>query len=66
VDVALAPMAWWLFRMVRLGWYGKQDYDPIVFALRDLRGVGLLLITLALMFWGAGIWSDWWALLTGA
>ena len=57
--VALIPIFWWLFRMVRLGWYGKQDYDPIVFALRDKRGVGLLLITLSLMFWSAGLWSQW-------
>ena len=60
--VALVPIAWWLFRMVRLGWYGKQDYDPIVFALRDKRGVGLLLITLSLMFWAAGLWQDWFGL----
>ncbi|SLN50607.1 UbiA family prenyltransferase [Roseisalinus antarcticus] len=57
--VALVPIAWWLFRMVRLGWYGKQDYDPIVFALKDKRGVGLLLITLSLMFYAAGLWGEW-------
>jgi 4-hydroxybenzoate polyprenyltransferase len=59
--LALVPIAWWLFRMVRLGWYGKQDYDPIVFALRDKRGVGLLLITLSLMFYAAGLWQEWFA-----
>ncbi|EAR52308.1 hypothetical protein OG2516_07522 [Oceanicola granulosus HTCC2516] len=59
--LALAPIAWWLFRMVRLGWYGKQDYDPIVFALKDKRGIGLLLITLSLMFYAAGLWEQWFA-----
>lgn len=59
--VALIPIAWWMLRMVRLGWYGKQDYDPIVFALKDKRGVGLLLITLSLMFYAAGLWGEWFA-----
>ncbi|WP_415184107.1 UbiA family prenyltransferase [Phaeovulum sp.] len=57
--VALIPMAWWLIRMVVLGWFGKQDYDPIVFALRDKLGLGILMITLSLMFWAAGIWAQW-------
>lgn len=57
--VALVPIGWWLFRMIRLGWYGKQDYDPIVFALKDKRGMGLLLITLSLMFYAAGLWEVW-------
>ena len=60
--IAMLPISWWLFRMVRLGWYGKQDYDPIVFALKDKRGVGLLLITLSLLFWAAGLWQDWFGL----
>ena len=45
--------------MIRLGWLGKQDYDPIVFAMRDKRGIGLMLITLALMFQAAGLWAAW-------
>lgn len=57
--VALLPIAWWLMRMVRLGWQGNMDYDPIVFALRDKRGIGLLLMTLAIMFYAAGIWQRW-------
>lgn len=57
--VALIPIAAWLFRMIRLGYYGKQDYDPIVFALKDKRGIGLLLITLSLMFYAAGLWQRW-------
>ena len=54
--VALIPIAGWLFRMIRLGWQGKQDYDPIVFALKDKRGIGLLLITLALMIYATDQW----------
>lgn len=60
--VALIPTAMWMYRMVRLGWHGKQDYDPIVFALKDKRGVGLLLITLSLMFYAAGLWQEWFGL----
>ena len=57
--LAMLPMGWWLVRMVMLGWYGKQDYDPMVFALRDKFGLGLLMITLSLMFWAAGQWAVW-------
>lgn len=57
--VAAIPVALWLIRMVLLGYHGKQDYDPIVFAMRDRMGIGLLLITLSLMFWAAGLWADW-------
>jgi len=57
--VALIPIAAWLFRMIRLGWSGKQDYDPIVFALSDKRGIGLLMITLSLMFYAAGLFHVW-------
>ena len=57
--LAIIPLAAWLWRMVRLGYYGKQDYDPIVFALRDKRGLGLIMITLSLMFYAAGLWAQW-------
>ena len=57
--LAMVPIGWWLVRMVALGWFGKQDYDPIVFALRDKFGLGLLMITLSLMFWAAGLWAQW-------
>ncbi|MCB2117395.1 MAG: UbiA family prenyltransferase [Rhodobacteraceae bacterium] len=57
--LAMIPVALWLIRMVMLGWYGKQDYDPIVFAMRDKFGIGLLMIILSLMFWAAGLWSQW-------
>ena len=56
---AMLPMALWLVRMVMLGWFGKQDYDPIVFAMRDKFGIGLLMIILSLMFWAAGLWTRW-------
>ncbi|MDQ2092042.1 UbiA family prenyltransferase [Marimonas arenosa] len=57
--LAILPLAGWLFRMVRLGYYGKQDYDPIVFAMRDKRGLGLIMITLSLMWYAAGLWAKW-------
>ena len=58
--LALVPVAAWLIRMVWLGWTGKQDYDPIVFALRDRYGLALILLTLTLMFYAAGlVWPDW-------
>ncbi|WP_289043687.1 UbiA family prenyltransferase [uncultured Aliiroseovarius sp.] len=57
--VAGLPLAWWLVRMVRLGWHGKQDYDPIVFAMKDKRGIGLMLMTISIMFYAAGLWQEW-------
>lgn len=60
--VAMVPMALWLVRMLRLGYFGKQDYDPIVFALRDRRGLGLLFLVLSMMFYAAGIWQEWFGL----
>ncbi len=57
--VAMAPLAWWLIRMVRLGYLSKQDYDPIVFAMTDKRSIGILLILLSLMFYSAGLWQAW-------
>ncbi|MDW4548340.1 UbiA family prenyltransferase [Defluviimonas sp. D31] len=57
--LAMLPMAIWLVRMVMLGWVGKQDYDPIVFAMRDRFGIGILMITLGLMFQAAGLWGKW-------
>ncbi|MDA5094031.1 UbiA family prenyltransferase [Aliiroseovarius sp. KMU-50] len=56
--VAELPMAWWMIRMVRLGWYGKQDYDPIVFAMKDKRGIGLMLMSISIMFYAAGLWHN--------
>ncbi len=56
--VAMLPMAGWLFRMVSLGYRGKQDYDPIVFAMRDRYGLSLLILTLTVMFHAAGLFYD--------
>lgn len=53
--VAMLPLGGWLFRMVSLGYKGKQDYDPIVFAMRDRHGISLILFTLTLMFYAAGL-----------
>lgn len=54
---AAIPMSLWLLRMVRLGYEGRQDYDPILFAMRDKRGIGLLLMCLAAMFYASGLWE---------
>lgn len=60
--LALIPLAWWLTRMVRLGYLGKQDYDPIVFAMTDKRGLGILMILLSLLFYSAGLFQQWFGL----
>ncbi len=57
--VAAIPLALWMIRMVRLGYLGRQNYDPIVFAMRDKMGLGLLMIMLSLMFHAAGLWAQW-------
>ncbi len=57
--LALVPLAWWLRRMVRLGHAGQMDYDPVVFAMKDKRGLGLIMLMLALMFAAAGLWQHW-------
>jgi len=57
--VAAAPLAVWLGRMVWLGYTGRQDYDPILFAMRDKLGLGLLMIMLSIMFYAAGLWQQW-------
>ncbi len=57
--VAAIPLSLWMVRMVRLGYLGRQDYDPIVFALRDKMGLGLIMIMLSLMFHAAGLWQQW-------
>lgn len=56
---ALIPISAWLIRMLVLGYQGKQDYDPIVFALKDKQGLGFLMFTLSLMFYAAGLWQQW-------
>jgi len=49
----MLPLGGWLLRMVMLGWKGKQDYDPIVFALRDKYGLALIAVMLTFMFTAA-------------
>ena len=45
----------WLGRMISRGWRGQMDHDPIVFALRDVRGLGLLTSALVLVLVAAGL-----------
>lgn len=61
--LALVPIGGWLWRMIRLGWLGEQDYDPIVFALKDRVGIAILLVALAIMLQAAGLWQTWFAAL---
>lgn len=56
--VAMLPIAGWLWRMVSLGYKGKQDYDPIVFALRDRHGLSLIIFAVTIMFYAAGLFHD--------
>ncbi|MBV7378984.1 UbiA family prenyltransferase [Maritimibacter dapengensis] len=63
--LCLIPITWWLVRMLRLGYFGKQDHDPIVFALKDKRGIGLILIVIAMMFQAAGLWEKWFSQVVG-
>ncbi|HHB80913.1 MAG TPA: prenyltransferase, partial [Aliiroseovarius sp.] len=60
--VALIPVALWLRRMIKQGYLGRMDYDPVVYAMKDKRGIGLMLIVLAIMFAAAGLLQDWYAL----
>ncbi len=59
--LALVPIGMWLWRMIRLGYTGQQDYDPVVFAMKDTRGIALMLITLTILFAAAGLWQQWFA-----
>jgi 4-hydroxybenzoate polyprenyltransferase/phosphoserine phosphatase len=52
--LAIIPLALWQIRMVALGWQGKQDYDPIVFAMRDTTGILIVVITVLILFYAAG------------
>lgn len=52
---AIVPITAWLVRMVWLGYAGKQDYDPIIFAMKDRYGLTLLIMALILLFYSAGI-----------
>lgn len=43
------PLMMWQTRMIRTGWLGVQDYDPIEFALRDRWGLCLILIAVGVL-----------------
>ena len=51
--MAAIPAMIWLFRMVRLGVAGREDYDPVRFVLRDRTGWSLIAIG-AILFALAG------------
>ena len=57
--VAILPLAAWFVRMIWFGYTGRQDYDPIVFAMRDRHGLGLIFLMLSIMFYAAGLWQQW-------
>ncbi|MFT6695863.1 MAG: hypothetical protein ACJAXU_001363, partial [Paracoccaceae bacterium] len=52
--LTLIPIGGWLLRMIVLGWQGKQDYDPIVFAMRDKYGLAIIAVILAFLFTASG------------
>ncbi len=60
--LALIPIALWLRRMIKQGHLGQMNYDPVVYALKDKRGIGLVMMALAILFAAAGLWQDWYAL----
>ncbi|NNU81237.1 UbiA family prenyltransferase [Halovulum dunhuangense] len=43
----------WLARMIWTGWTGRQDYDPIIFAITDRIGLAMILASTALLWFGA-------------
>jgi len=48
------PLVAWMTRMISSGWAGTQDYDPIVFALRDPVSLVLSIIVVLGLFNAAG------------
>lgn len=50
------PVSAWLYRMISTGYAGAQNYDPIVFALRDRLGLVLLVVTV-LGLYNAAAWA---------
>ncbi len=56
--LAIIPLALWQIRMVLLGWQGKQDYDPIVFAMRDRTGLLIIAVIVLILFYAAGIFGQ--------
>ena len=54
IRLAALPVALWLGRMILLGWRGRMNYDPIVFALRDPVGLALMAVGGGLLIHAAG------------
>jgi 4-hydroxybenzoate polyprenyltransferase/phosphoserine phosphatase len=54
LQLAAVPMTAWMARMIVTGWSGTQDYDPIVFALRDPQGLCYLALSLGCILASAG------------
>lgn len=55
--LAMVPMALWLIRMVWLGYAGKQDSRSDCLCHARHPRLGLIMLTLSLMFYAAGIWQ---------
>ena len=51
------PITAWMVRMISTGWAGSQDYDPIVFAVRDRTGL-ILSIIVVLGLFNAAAWTQ--------
>jgi len=49
------PLTVWMTRMISTGWAGTQDYDPIVFALRDKYSL-LFSVIVVLGLFNAAAW----------
>ena len=50
------PISAWMVRMISTGWAGTQNYDPIVFALRDRIGLALSIVIVLGLINAAGGW----------
>ena len=50
------PISAWMVRMITTGWAGTQNYDPIVFAMRDRVGLALMVVTVLGLVNAAGGW----------
>lgn len=51
------PISAWMYRMISTGWAGKQNYDPIVFAMRDRLGLTFGVVTV-LGLYNAAAWAQ--------
>lgn len=51
--VVAALLALWLTRMIWTGWTGRQDYDPIIYAITDKAGVALIALSVVLLYWAS-------------